>query len=76
MSDSLTPLNLQLEKQKDTSIKLVIVSTANGLPSTSPYMNTEFRKYLKQIPGTFLLLKSGESHDKFTNNCTTITKFR
>ena len=49
MSDRLTPLNLQLEQQKDTNIQLVLAWIANGPPSPSPYMNTELRKYLKHF---------------------------
>ena len=49
MSDRLTPLNLQLEQQKDTNIKLVLAWLANRPPSPSPYMNTELRKYLNHF---------------------------
>ena len=49
MSDRLTPLNLQLEQQKDTNNKLVPAWIANGPTSPSPYMNTELLKYLKHF---------------------------
>ena len=49
LSDKLQSLNLK-EQQKDPNIRLVLHWTNIHPPAPSPYLNTEFRKYLKHFP--------------------------
>ena len=60
------PLNLRAEQQKDSDIKIVILSFERGPPTTGQYLSTDLKKYLKQYPR--LAMFDGVLHRTFYNH--------